>query len=208
MNKKKVLKIISKLELHYPNAKCSLNFSTSAELLVATMLSAQCTDKQVNKVTPQLFAEYPSVRELAEADIEKIKEIIRPTGFYNNKAKSIKESMFSLQKKYNGMVPDSLKELTQLAGVGRKTANVVLGDAFGIPGIVVDTHVKRIANRLGFTKSENVEKIEQDLMKSIDRDKWTLFGHMVIEHGRKYCKARKPICDKCFLQEECLFYDE
>ncbi|MBN2279058.1 MAG: endonuclease III [Candidatus Marinimicrobia bacterium] len=206
MKKEIVQKIIEKLKKNYPDSKCSLEFQDPAQLLVATMLSAQCTDKQVNKVTPILFETFPSVKALADADLEEIKAIIRPTGFYNNKAKAIKKSMKSLQDKYQGEVPDNLDDLVKLDGVGRKTANVVLGDAFGIPGIVVDTHVKRIANRLGMTRNENPDKIEQDLMKLLPPEKWTLFGHMIIDHGRAICKARKPECEKCFLQEECRFY--
>lgn len=206
MKKEKAIKIIDQLEKHYPNSKCSLNFLTPAQLLVSTILSAQCTDKQVNKVTPVLFEKYPSVKSLAEADIEEIKKIIRPTGFYNNKAKAIKKSMTSLLEKFDGEVPDNLEDLVKLDGVGRKTANVVLGDAFGIPGVVVDTHVKRIANRLGMTKNDNPDKIEQDLMKLVPTEKWTLFGHLIIDHGRAICKARKPDCGNCFLQEECQYY--
>lgn len=206
MKKAIVLKIIEKLEKHYPDSKCSLEFTKPSELLVATMLSAQCTDKQVNKVTPILFETFPSVTALADADLEEIKAIIRPTGFYNNKAKSIKKSMQSLIDKYDGKVPDNLNDLVKLDGVGRKTANVVLGDAFGIPGVVVDTHVKRITNRLGMTKNENPDKIEKDLMKLLPAEKWTLFGHMIIDHGRAVCKARKPECENCFLQEECKYF--
>lgn len=206
MKKADAKRILEKLENHYPNSKCSLNFLTPAQLLVSTILSAQCTDKQVNKVTPILFDKYPSVKSLAEADLEEIKKIIRPTGFYNNKAKAIKKSMTSLLEKFDGEVPDNLEDLVKLDGVGRKTANVVLGDAFGIPGMVVDTHVKRIANRLGMTKQENPDKIEQDLMKLLPAEKWTLFGHLIIDHGRGICKARKPDCDNCFLQEECQYF--
>jgi len=206
MNKKTVLRIIEKLEENYPDSKCSLEFKNPAELLVATMLSAQCTDKQVNKVTPILFETFPSVKALADADLEEIKAIVRPTGFYNNKAKSIKKSMNSLQDKFNGEVPKNLDDLVKLDGVGRKTANVVMGDAFGVPGVVVDTHVKRIANRLGMTKNDDPNKVEKDLMKIIPSEKWTMFGHMIIDHGRAICKARKAECDKCFLQEECQYF--
>ena len=206
MNKKTVLQIIEKLQENYPDSKCSLEFKNPVELLVATMLSAQCTDKQVNKVTPILFETFPSVRALADADLEKIKAIVRPTGFYNNKAKSIKKSMNSLQDKYDGEVPNNLDDLVKLDGVGRKTANVVMGDAFGVPGVVVDTHVKRITNRLGMTKNEEPNKIEKDLMEIIPSEKWTMFGHMIIDHGRAICKARKPECEKCFLQEECKYF--
>ena len=206
MKKEKVIRILNKLEKYYPDSKCSLNFLNPAQLLVSTILSAQCTDKQVNKVTPVLFKKYPTIEALATAELADIKKIIQPTGFYNNKAKAIKNSMATLLKKFNSRVPDKLEELVKLEGVGRKTANVVLGDAFGIPGIVVDTHVKRISIRLGLTKNDDPRKIEQDLMKLIPPERWTLFGHMVIDHGRKICKARKPDCDHCFLQQECQYY--
>ncbi|MFP4547763.1 MAG: endonuclease III [Fidelibacterota bacterium] len=208
MDKEKAIRIINQLENHYPDSKCSLNFSNPAQLLVATILSAQCTDKQVNKVTPRLFEKYSTVEALATAELDDIKKIIRPTGFYNNKAKAIKKSMTSLLEKFKGRVPDNLDELIKLDGVGRKTANVVLGDAFGIPGIVVDTHVKRISNRLGITKKDDPKKIEQELMKLIPPERWTLFGHMTIDHGRKICKARKPDCEHCFLQQECQYYNK
>ncbi len=206
MEKEKAIRIINQLESHYPDSKCSLNFSNPAQLLVSTILSAQCTDKQVNKITPRLFEKYPTIEDLATAELEDIKKIIRPTGFYNNKAKAIKKSMTSLLEQFNGRVPDNLDALIKLDGVGRKTANVVLGDAFGIPGIVVDTHVKRISKRLGMTKNDDPKKIEQDLMKLLPPERWTLFGHLVIDHGRKICKARKPDCENCFLQQECQYY--
>jgi len=206
LKKEKVIRILNKLEKYYPDSKCSLNVLNPAQLLVSTILSAQCTDKQVNKVTPVLFKKYPTIEALATAELADIKKIIQPTGFYNNKAKAIKNSMATLLKKFNSRVPDKLEELVKLEGVGRKTANVVLGDAFGIPGIVVDTHVKRISIRLGLTKNDDPRKIEQDLMKLIPPERWTLFGHMVIDHGRKICKARKPDCDHCFLQQECQYY--
>ena len=196
-------KIYDKLIEHYPAAACSLRHKDPWQLLIATILSAQCTDKQVNKVTKQLFSKYRNVEELAGANIEKVKKIIRPTGFYNNKARSIIGASQYIVENYNGKVPDSMEKLLELPGVGRKTANVVLGDGFGIAGVVVDTHVKRISNRLGLTDRSNPDKIEQDLMDILPRDTWTTFGHLVIAHGRTLCKARNPLCDQCFLFQDC-----
>jgi len=187
----------------YPNSKCSLVFQQPHELLVSTILSAQCTDKRVNRVTPGLFKKYPTPRTFAAADIDELKNDIRSTGFYNNKAKAIKESMRDIVGKYNSKIPNTLENLVMLKGVGRKTANVVLGDAFGIPGVVVDTHVKRLSNRIGLTKNSNPEKIEQDLMKVFPSEQWTLLGHLMIDHGRSICIARKPKCPDCFLNDIC-----
>ena len=196
-------KIYDKLIEHYPEAACSLRHKDPWQLLIATILSAQCTDKRVNKVTKQLFSKYRNAEELAGANIEKVKKIIRPTGFYNNKARSIIGASQYIVENYNGKVPDSMEKLLELPGVGRKTANVVLGDGFGIAGVVVDTHVKRISNRLGLTDRSNPDKIEQDLMDILPRDTWTTFGHLVIAHGRTLCKARNPLCDQCFLFQDC-----
>jgi len=196
-------KIYDKLIEHYPEAACSLRHKDPWQLLIATILSAQCTDKQVNKVTKKLFSKYRNVEELAGANIEKVKKIIRPTGFYNNKARSIIGASQYIVENYNGKVPDSMEKLLELPGVGRKTANVVLGDGFGIAGVVVDTHVKRISNRLGLTDKSNPDKIEQDLMDILPRETWTPFGHLIIAHGRTLCKARNPLCDQCFLFQDC-----
>jgi len=196
-------KIYDKLIEHYPEAACSLRHKDPWQLLIATILSAQCTDKQVNKVTKKLFSKYRNVEELAGANIEKVKKIIRPTGFYNNKARSIIGASQFIVENYNGKVPDSMEKLLELPGVGRKTANVVLGDGFGIAGVVVDTHVKRISNRLGLTDRSNPDKIEQDLMDILPRKTWTSFGHLIIAHGRTLCKARNPLCDQCFLFQDC-----
>jgi endonuclease-3 len=154
-------------------------------------------------VTPDLFRKYTTVKAFAESDIEELKENIRPAGFYNHKAKSIKESMKTIIKIFNGKVPDKMEDLLQLEGVGRKTANVVLGDAFGIPGVVVDTHVKRLSSRMELTKNTDPEKIEQDLMKLLPPNQWTLLGHLMIDHGRAICIARKPKCPDCFLNDIC-----
>ena len=196
-------KIYQKLLENYPEAACSLRHRDPWQLLIATILSAQCTDKQVNKVTNKLFKKYKNAREMAEGNINDIKNIIRPTGFYNNKAKSIQGASRYIIENNDGKVPDTMEELLELPGVGRKTANVVLGDGFGTPGVVVDTHVKRISNRLGLTDNNDPEKIEQDLMKILPKETWTPFGHLMIAHGRSLCKARNPRCEHCFLQSDC-----
>ena len=201
---KRADKILRRLTHQYPDAKCSLVYDNPEQLLVSTILSAQCTDKQVNKVAPLLFRKFPTVKALALAPVSEIKEIVKPTGFYNNKAKSIKSAMQAVMKKFNGKVPDNMDDLLSLSGVGRKTANVVLGDGFGIPGIVVDTHVSRICRRLGLTKNTDPVKIEQDLMKIIPKSKWVLLGHLMIAHGRAVCKARNPKCGDCFLNDICV----
>jgi len=204
--REKAHKILKKLFENYPEAKCSLEFKNPVQLLISTILSAQCTDKQVNKVAPILFKTFPTAKDIADSDIDEIKKIIKSTGFYNNKAKSIKNCMTSLVENYDGIVPKDINQLLKLQGVGRKTANVVLGDAFGVPGIVVDTHVGRISQRLGLTNNSTPEKIEKDLEKVIQRENWTVFGHLVIAHGRKLCIARNPKCDDCFLTKECKFF--
>ena len=195
--------IFPRLKNAYPAAKCSLQFQSPHELLVSTILSAQCTDKRVNQIAPGLFKKYPSAKAFASADIEELKNDILSTGFYNHKARAIQGSMKTIMEKYNGEVPESLEELVKLDGVGRKTANVVLGDAFGIPGVVVDTHVKRLSNRMGLTKNTDPLKIEQDLMKLLPPEQWTLLGHLMIEHGRAVCTARSPKCSECFLTDIC-----
>jgi len=195
--------IFSRLKNSYPAAKCSLQFREPHELLVSTILSAQCTDKRVNRVTSVLFRKYPTAKAFAESDIEELKADIRSTGFYNHKAESIRNSMRTIIEKFGGEVPRNLSDLTSLDGVGRKTANVVLGDAFGIPGVVVDTHVRRLSNRMGLTKNSVPEKIEQDLMKLFPPEQWTLLGHLMIAHGRAVCVARKPKCNECFFNDIC-----
>lgn len=197
---KSILKILDDL---YPDAKCSLDYQNPLQLLVATILSAQCTDERVNRVTPDLFRKYPTAKLFAEAPISELEQDIKSTGFYHNKATSIKESCKALEKEYGGKVPADLDLLVRLPGVGRKTANVVLGVAFGIPGIVVDTHVARLSERLGFTKQKDRDKIEQDLMALIPRERWILLCHQLIQHGRKICIARKPKCSICALRPYC-----
>ena len=201
--KKHATEIFRRLHEQYPNSQCSLEFRKPHELLVSTILSAQCTDKRVNQVTPELFRKYPSPQAFADADIEELKNDIRSTGFFNNKAKSIKASMQSIVDKFKGEIPNTLVQLTSLNGVGRKTANVVLGDAFGVPGIVVDTHVKRIAGLLGLTHNRDPVKIEYDLMALFPPEDWTLLGHLMIDHGRAICIARRPKCNDCVLTDIC-----
>jgi len=188
----------------YPEAHCELDFSNPLELLVATILSAQCTDKRVNMVTPALFKKYRTARAYAEAPQEVLEKEIQSTGFFRSKAKSLRGMAADLVAKHGGKVPSTMEALTALRGVGRKTANVVLGNAFGLnEGVVVDTHVMRLSLRLGLTRHAEPEKIEQDLMKLIPRDQWTIFSHWLIWHGRRRCQARKPDCDGCEVQHLC-----
>ena len=188
----------------YPKAHCELNFANPLELLISTILSAQCTDTRVNQVTAELFKKYRTAKDYAEADPEKFAMEIRSTGFYRNKAKNIQNACRELVEKHGGQVPASMEELTRLPGVGRKTANVVLGNAFGInAGIVVDTHVARLAGRLGLTKETDPEKIEQALMALVPQKDWTLFSHWLIWHGRRRCSARKPDCANCEIRQWC-----
>jgi endonuclease-3 len=188
----------------YPEAHCELNHLNPLELLVATILSAQCTDKRVNMVTPALFKKYRTARAYAETPQETLEKEIQSTGFFRSKAKSIRAMAADLVAKHGGKVPATMEDLTALRGVGRKTANVVLGNAFGInEGVVVDTHVLRLAKRLGLTKHAEPGKVETDLMKLIPRDKWAVFSHWLIWHGRRRCYARKPDCDGCEVQHLC-----
>lgn len=196
--------IIRRLHLAYPDAICALDHSNAFELMVATILSAQCTDERVNKVTPALFARYPTPLAFAEADITELEQAVHSTGFYRNKAKNIKAAAQRLVQVYGGDVPTTMDELLTLAGVARKTANVVLGTAFGIAdGVVVDTHVRRLSNRLGLTTHDDPEKIERDLMVLLPRTEWVGFAHRLILHGRQVCDARKPNCALCTLNELC-----
>jgi endonuclease-3 len=193
------------LDRHYPEAHVTLDFKNPLEMLVATVLSAQCTDVRVNQVTPALFARYPAAADYAQAPIAELEEMIRSTGFFRNKAKSIKALCQKLVDSYNGEVPASLDELVKLPGIGRKTANVVLGNAFGIPGIFVDTHLGRVSQRLGLTKQKDPVKIEFDLMPLIPQERWVKFSHQMIWHGRQICDARKPKCSQCPLLPYCDF---
>ncbi|HAY38636.1 MAG TPA: endonuclease III [Desulfobacteraceae bacterium] len=207
-NKAQALKIQRILKKTYPEVKTQLRHANPFQLLVATILSAQCTDKQVNSVTTELFKRLKTPQDFAGASNETIEELIRPTGYFRNKAKNIKNCSKSLLEKYDGQVPRTLNELVKLPGVGRKTANVVLGSVFKIPGIVVDTHVARISKRLGLTKSDNPVKIEYDLMEIIPRENWNLFSLQLIYFGRAICKARKPLCPTCPLYDLCDFPDK
>lgn len=191
----------------YPDARCSLNFRSPYELLVATILSAQCTDERVNQVTPEFFRRYPSPQALAKAELPEIEEAIRSTGFYRNKARALKGMAEALVERFGGDVPGRMEDLVQLPGVGRKTANVVLGNCFDTPGITVDTHVQRVAKRLGLTQNEIPDKIEQDLMQVIPQNDWTHFSHRTILHGRYICQARKPQCYRCPLTGQCDYYE-
>ena len=196
--RERVKRLIAVWPKVYPNAHTELNFKNPLELLIATILSAQCTDKRVNMVTPALFKKYRSAKDYASAPQAELENAIKSTGFFRNKTKSIRAATSTIASKFNGKVPDSMEELRELPGVGRKTANVVLGNAFGInEGVVVDTHVIRLSQRLGLTKHKDPEKIEQDLMKLVPREYWAVWSHWLIWHGRRRCFARKPDCANC-----------
>ena len=188
--------------------RCFLNYETPWQLLVATMLSAQCTDARVNIVTKDLFVKYKSVDDFANADLKELEEDIRPTGFHKNKAKNIIACMQKIRDEHNGEVPKTIEELTALAGVGRKTANVIRGNIYNDPSIVVDTHVKRISNKLGLTKEDDPVKIEYDLMGKLPKDHWILYNIHLITLGRNICIARRPKCEECFLKEYCMEYNK
>ena len=195
--------IVSKLKQKYPDSKCSLRYESSFQLLTATILSAQCTDERVNKVTKGMFSKYPTPGDFANLPLETIKKEIYSTGFYNNKAKSIKAMAEMIVNSLSGNVPNTLDEMVKLPGVGRKTANVVLGNIQGIPSIVVDTHVTRITNLLKFVKTKNAVKIESELSKLINKNDWTLFAHLLIDHGRAVCIANRPKCNSCVISNLC-----
>ena len=190
-------KILAALKKTHPDAKCALNHRNPLQLLVATILSAQCTDVRVNKVTPPLFKKYPTAAALARAPLAQLEKLVRTTGFYRQKSKSIQRTAGELVKRFQGKVPRTLEELVTLPGVWRKTANVILGNCYGVPGIVVDTHVKRLAYRMGLTNQTDPDKIETDLMKLIPEKDWTQFSHVMIFHGRRVCAALRPACPAC-----------
>lgn len=209
MDQKKAVKIIKKLKEMYPDATCSLDFTTPFQMLVAVCLSAQCTDERVNKTTPAIFAKYPTVYDFNNMDIKVLEELIHPCGFYKNKAKNLKAASKIIVEKFNGEVPDNMEDLTSIPGVGRKSANVIMLEAFHNPqGIAVDTHAKRISNRLGFSDESDPLKIEQDLLKVIPKEYYYDVNHLLVWHGRNTCTARNPKCEECALKDLCKEYNK
>lgn len=208
MKKQDIITLIELLKKHYPDATCSLDFSTPFELVVAVMLSAQCTDERVNKITPALFSRCKTIQDFADINLTELEKIIHPCGFYKNKAKNIKLCANQILEKFNGEVPHTMEELTSLAGVGRKSANVILLEVFGIAeGIAVDTHAKRISNLIGLSKQKEPEKIEQDLLKIFPKEYLKDINHIFVWHGRNTCIARNPKCDNCVINKFCKFYE-
>lgn len=206
LNKDEINKFVRILKDTYPDATCSLDFKTPFELVVAVMLSAQCTDERVNKTTPELFHKYSTPEDFANADLSELEKLIHPCGFYKNKAKNIKACAKKIVDDFNGIVPQTMDELISLPGVGRKSANVILLEVFGIAdGIAVDTHAKRISNRLGFSNKKEPEKIEQDLLKIIPKEYIKDINHLFVWHGRKTCDSRKPQCETCCVKNYCRF---
>jgi len=202
--KARALKVIELLEKEHADAKIALHHSNPLELLVATILSAQATDEQINKITPSLFVKYMTAEDFANADLKELEQQIKSSGFYHNKAKNIKNCCKMLVERYNGKVPKTMDELTELPGVARKTANIVLANAYGVvEGIAVDTHVRRLAQRLGLSEYDDPEKIEKDLMRLVPRHKWTRITDLLIFHGRRICTAKKPNCAVCVLNKIC-----
>lgn len=202
--KKQVSRVLRRLKADYPDAHCALEHESPFQLLIATILSAQCTDKRVNMVTKDLFEKFPEPADFAAAPVKRIEKSVQSTGFYRNKAKNIKSCCQDLVDKHEGEIPQDLESLTKLAGVGRKTANVVLGTGFGLAtGVVVDTHVGRLSRRLGLTTNTDAVKIERDLMPLIPKKRWVQFSHQMIDHGRAICDARKPKCDECSMRKFC-----
>ena len=202
--KKRAAEIVKRLKKEYPDAHCALNHRNAFELLIATILSAQCTDERVNLVTANLFRKYPTAQDFVNVNLEELEQDIRPTGFFRNKAKNIQAACEKILENFGGEIPRTMDDLLTLNGVARKTANVVLGNAFGIAsGVVVDTHVRRLSNRLGLTEHDAPEKIEKDLSELIAKKDWIMFPHWLIWHGRKICQARKPKCAECVLNDIC-----
>ncbi len=206
--KSRVRHISNALFNTYPEAACSLNYQKPLELLIATILAAQCTDERVNIVTKELFKKYPDVYAFANANLEELEQDIKSTGFYRNKAKNIIGCCKKLIEQYNAVIPDNMEDLLTLPGVGRKTANVVLGNIYSIPGVIVDTHCKRLSNRMGLTENEDPVKIEQDLMEVVPQKDWTKFSNSLVYHGRAICDARKPKCEKCPVSQHCSFINK
>ena len=203
MINEKVTKVLQLLDEHYPQDVCFLNYEKPYELLLATILSAQCTDAQVNRVTEKLFVKYKTLKDFAEADIAEMEQDVRTTGFFRNKAKNIILTARALLERHGGELPSDIKSLTKLYGVGRKTANLVRGHIFNIPSIVVDTHVGRVSRRLGFTNHTDPERVEYDLMKILPESHWIRYNTQIIAHGREVCRARAPSCGTCILNREC-----
>ena len=207
MNKKqRVVEILKVLDELYPNAECSLEYDNPLQLLISTQLAAQCTDARVNMVAKDLYKKYQTAEDFANADLSELEQDIRSTGFYRNKAKNIIACCKQLVEKYDGKIPDNMEELLQLPGVGRKTANLVLYEIYGIQGVVVDTHAKRLSNHIGLTKNEDPEKIEYDLQKVVPKERWADFCHRLVFHGREVCNARKPDCENCKINSLCDHY--
>ena len=202
-NEQKVLEIIKVFNELYPDADCSLDYGDPLQLMISTQLAAQCTDARVNMVTPGLFAKYRDVYQFADANLEELEQEIKSTGFYHNKAKNIIGACKMIVSDFGGKLPSNMEDLLKLPGVGRKTANLVLGDYFNVPGIVVDTHAKRLSNRIGLSQNEDPEKIEYDLMKIVPKENWTTFCHQLVYHGRAVCNARKPACERCSIGSFC-----
>ena len=209
MKKADAIILFNKLKEYYPDATCSLDFDEPFQLVVAVMLSAQCTDEKVNKTTPELFKRCKTIQDFADIDISELEQIIHPCGFYKNKAKNIKLCAKQVLENFNGVVPHTMKELTSLAGVGRKSANVIMLEVFGIAeGVAVDTHAKRISNLTGLSKEKEPEKIEQDLLKTFPKECWRDLNHLLVWHGRNTCVARNPKCDICPISNLCKFYNK
>lgn len=206
IGEERINEILKGLAGEYGRASCTLDYREPMHLLVATQLSAQCTDERVNKVTPALFERYPQVEDFMNADIRELESMIRSTGFFRNKAKNIKGCCKMIVEEFGGKVPDNMEDMLKLPGVGRKTANVVLGEIYGIPGIIVDTHAGRLARRIGFTKEKDPAKVEKDLIESIPEEMRTVFSHWMVAHGRAVCKARKPLCGGCVIKDSCEYY--
>lgn len=203
--KERAAVIINLFDSLYPEAECSLDYSDPLQLMISTQLAAQCTDARVNMVTPALFNKYRNVYDFASADVLELEQEIKSTGFYHNKAKNIINACRMIISDFGGIVPSNMDDLLKLPGVGRKTANLVLGDSFGIPGVVVDTHAKRLSNRIGLSANEDPEKIEYDLMKILPRESWGKFCHQLVYHGRAVCNARKPVCGSCKIRPYCIY---
>ena len=203
-----VQKIYELLKEEYPDVRCELNYGTPLQLVTATVLSAQTTDRQVNKVTEKLFAQHPDLESLLELSVEELEEYIRSVGFYHTKARNLYQMFRQVAERFGGEVPQTMEELTSLSGVGRKTANVVMSNAFGIPAIAVDTHVFRVSNRIGLAQAKNVEETERQLQEALDPSVWSMMHHLLIFHGRRCCSARTPECERCVIKEYCKQYQE